>query len=213
SVCPGARIWYDTDMIGTTRFMTDSIGDDVDSAVYTAFGERVSGTQHHFGYVGAWGYQTHDDLPFLHVGHRYYDPATGRFLQHDPIGIRGGLNVYAYVRNGPTIRIDPDGLFVVGACVGYCGGRLGGCVAGAGGKPAKIAKCEAKYKACEICCGNADIESQMGDDKGPPPYGPPPATFDPWPAGGWRWRAIAILLLCFVSLWAKRVQPVPRVSK
>ncbi|MGB2987892.1 MAG: RHS repeat-associated core domain-containing protein [Phycisphaerae bacterium] len=41
---------------------------------------------------------------------RYYDPLIGRFLQRDPIGIRGGLNVYAYVRNAPTIRIDPDGL-------------------------------------------------------------------------------------------------------
>jgi len=33
------------------------------------------------------------------------------FLQRDPIGIRGGFNVYTYVRNDPTIAIDPTGLF------------------------------------------------------------------------------------------------------
>jgi RHS repeat-associated protein len=48
-------------------------------------------------------------MPFLHVGHRYYDPATGRFLQRDPIGITGGLNVYAHVFNRPTMGIDPSG--------------------------------------------------------------------------------------------------------
>ena len=50
-------------------------------------------------------------FPFLHVGHRYYDPATGRFLQRDPIGILGGSNVYDYVASVPTINVDPEGLF------------------------------------------------------------------------------------------------------
>jgi len=98
-------------MIGTTRFMNNSAGSQVDPAVYTAFGERISGTNHRYGYVGAYGYQSHDDFPFLHVGHRYYDPATGRFLQRDPIGIGGGLNVYAYVSSRPTLRVDPAGLW------------------------------------------------------------------------------------------------------
>lgn len=46
----------------------------------------------------------------MHVGYRYYDPATGRFLQRDPIGIAGGVNVYLYASNGPTIRVDANGL-------------------------------------------------------------------------------------------------------
>jgi len=106
---PTTADYYHTNMIGTTRFMTDSTGADIDSAVYTAFGERISGTQHRYGYAGTWGYQTHDDLPFLHVGHRYYDPASGRFLQRDPIGIEGGSNVYMYLLD-PTNGVDPNGL-------------------------------------------------------------------------------------------------------
>jgi RHS repeat-associated protein len=95
------------------------MGDSFDDVVYTAFGQPVCAiaggsctgvANPRYGYAGAWGYQSNDEFPFLHVGARYYDPATGRFLQRDPIGITGGLNVYAYVRNGPTIRIDPDGL-------------------------------------------------------------------------------------------------------
>ena len=33
---------------------------------------RTAGFARRYGYAGARGNQTHDDLPFLHVGHRYY---------------------------------------------------------------------------------------------------------------------------------------------
>ena len=40
---------------------------------------------------------------------RYYDPDCGRFTQPDPIGLAGGLNLYAYAPN-PLGWIDPLGL-------------------------------------------------------------------------------------------------------
>jgi RHS repeat-associated protein len=41
---------------------------------------------------------------------RYYDPILKRFISEDPIGLRGGDNVYAYVDGSPVSMIDPEGL-------------------------------------------------------------------------------------------------------
>jgi RHS repeat-associated protein len=41
---------------------------------------------------------------------RDYDPATGRYLEADPIGLQGGANLYAYVGANPVNAIDPQGL-------------------------------------------------------------------------------------------------------
>ena len=43
--------------------------------------------------------------------HRYYDPGTGRYISADPIGLRGGINLYAYVHNDPVNWVDPWGLW------------------------------------------------------------------------------------------------------
>ncbi len=38
----------------------------------------------------------------------------GRFIQKDPIGFRGGINLYAYVKNNSVNRKDPKGLQDIG---------------------------------------------------------------------------------------------------
>lgn len=40
---------------------------------------------------------------------RDYDPTLGRYIQNDPIGLSGGINLYVYVANNPKILIDPMG--------------------------------------------------------------------------------------------------------
>jgi len=42
---------------------------------------------------------------------RDYDPAVGRYIESDLIGMKGGLNTYAYVMSDPISLIDSDGLF------------------------------------------------------------------------------------------------------
>jgi len=65
-----------------------------------------------------------DDNPFTFVGglgvldeggglfymrQRFYDAATGRFLQKDPAGFEGGINLYAYAAGNPVNAVDPAG--------------------------------------------------------------------------------------------------------
>ena len=44
--------------------------------------------------------------------HRDYEPETGRYIQSDPIGLRGGVATYAYSGSSPLTAIDPLGLLV-----------------------------------------------------------------------------------------------------
>jgi RHS repeat-associated protein len=41
---------------------------------------------------------------------RYYDQSTGRFGSEDPVRFDSGPGFYTYVRNSPTLYIDPTGL-------------------------------------------------------------------------------------------------------
>lgn len=41
---------------------------------------------------------------------RYYDPQIGRYITSDPIGLRGGINLFLYSESSPLNFVDPEGL-------------------------------------------------------------------------------------------------------
>jgi len=103
--------FYHQNDLGTISGITNTSQSTTDTKQYDAFGLLVSSTGSTptpFGYAGAWGYQEDGDSGLKLLGHRYYDPSTGRFLTRDPI--KDGRNWYGYCDSNPAFRIDPSGL-------------------------------------------------------------------------------------------------------
>jgi RHS repeat-associated protein len=74
-----------------------------------------------FGFAGSSGYQEDSDSSLKLLGHRYYDPSSGRFLTRDPA--KAGRNWYAYCGNNPLGMLDATGLmqWVIGYAGDYGG--------------------------------------------------------------------------------------------
>ncbi|WKZ80851.1 MAG: RHS repeat-associated core domain-containing protein [Fimbriimonadaceae bacterium] len=103
--------FYHPDRLGTTERLTDTNQSTTDTRQYDAFGLLTSSsgsTSTPFGFAGAWGYQEDPDSGLKLLGHRYYDPSTGRFLTRDPV--KDGRNWYGYCGNNPLKWADPEGL-------------------------------------------------------------------------------------------------------
>jgi RHS repeat-associated protein len=63
--------------------------------------------------------QIFDGQVGLHQNYfRDYDPAVGRYVESDPIGLKGGNNTYSYVLDNPVNYIDTTGLDVQFCCRG-----------------------------------------------------------------------------------------------
>jgi RHS repeat-associated protein len=55
--------------------------------------------------------QYYDAETGLHQNYfRDYEASLGRYVQRDPIGLRGGINVFGYVGGRPIVGVDPLGL-------------------------------------------------------------------------------------------------------
>lgn len=77
----------------------------------------VSAPDENPGQLGVFAYnlrfpgQVYDRETNNHYNYyRDYDPQTGRYVQSDPIGLRGGLNTFGYVEGNPQSKADPTGL-------------------------------------------------------------------------------------------------------
>src|SRR6185295_10795244 len=50
-----------------------------------------------------------EEIGLVYYGYRCYNASVGRWLSRDPMGERGGLNLYGFNRNEPNDFVDPLG--------------------------------------------------------------------------------------------------------
>ena len=103
------QYYYHTNDLGSVIALTDSAAAVVETYRYTAYGqpEPPSAVGNPYLYT-ARRYDSEISLYYYRA--RYYDPHLRRFIQPDPIGYLGGMNLYAYVGNSPVSFVDPWGL-------------------------------------------------------------------------------------------------------
>jgi RHS repeat-associated protein len=108
------RRFLHTDERGSVVSVTSGSGTTINT--YDEYGIPRSSNTGRFQYTGqTWL----PELGMYYYKARIYSPTLGRFLQTDPIGLDGGMSLYAYVGNNPTNRRDPNGKqALVGCAIG-----------------------------------------------------------------------------------------------
>jgi RHS repeat-associated protein len=102
--------FYTRDHLGSIREMFTGGGTVVARYDYDPYGRTtivLGMTPTDFNFTGLYRHSK-SNLDF--AVYRAYDPNLGRWLNRDPIGERGGLNLYSYVENNSLNANDPMGL-------------------------------------------------------------------------------------------------------
>ena len=113
--CVQQTHYFHCDQIGIPREMTDKDGNLLWFGNYTGWGRLKEETKVTDSAYQPFRLQNQyaDRETGLHYNFfRYYEPDEGRFVNQDPIGLRGGDNLYRFSSN-IQIWIDPLGL----ACI------------------------------------------------------------------------------------------------
>ncbi len=111
--------FYHYDGLGSTRALSDELGELTDSYDYEAFGEVLSQTGSTVNDYKFQGEQYDNTLGQIYLRARYYDPASGRFTQmdtyqgnnFDPVS----LHKYLGMNADPVMYNDPTGNFSMGS--------------------------------------------------------------------------------------------------
>ena len=102
------RVSFLSDFLSSTVALTDSTPSATTQYTYEPFGTTTtsgSTNGNSFQYTG----RENDSGALYFYRSRYYNSQLSRFISEDPIGLRGGANLYSYVGNRPTGLSDPMG--------------------------------------------------------------------------------------------------------
>lgn len=92
------------DLLKSVSALFDSSGNRQAKFEYTPYGETLSSE----GIKAAsmpflYSCEYHDeDLGLIYYNYRHYNPQDGRWISRDPIGEKGGVHLYGFVKNNPV---------------------------------------------------------------------------------------------------------------
>jgi RHS repeat-associated protein len=107
---------YDTDAYGNTLIFT---GPGADGIWFT---DDDSASNYGANEIIYCGYRLDPETNLYYVRARTYSPVLGRWIQRDPIGYAGGINLYEYVGGRAVVAVDPEG--TLWGVVAYLCGHL-----------------------------------------------------------------------------------------
>ncbi|MEQ1932417.1 MAG: RHS repeat-associated core domain-containing protein [Fimbriimonadaceae bacterium] len=106
--------YYTFDAQGNVVHKLNSSNQPTAARLLDAWGQGVETTLPRnidpWGYNAKWGYYYDRETSLYYCQNRMYDASTGRWLNRDPIGTSGGINLYGYCGNGANGNADPSGL-------------------------------------------------------------------------------------------------------
>lgn len=102
-----------SDHLGTPRTVTNEEQEVVWQANYSPFGKASITTAQITLNLRFPGQYEDTETGTYYNYLRDYDPDTGRYITSDPIGLKAGVNTYAYVSGNPLNMMDPLGLLQV----------------------------------------------------------------------------------------------------
>ncbi|WP_407353138.1 RHS repeat domain-containing protein [Luteimonas sp. R10] len=107
----GVRRYQHTDALGSVAALTSATPTVVRRMEYEPYGRRIGAVND--DRPGYTGHVMDAATGLMYMQQRYYDPAIGRFLSVDPVGVStssgANFNRYWYANNNPYSFIDPDG--------------------------------------------------------------------------------------------------------
>ncbi len=115
TVINGQHFAVHADHLNTPRRLTDIASRVRWQRAYSGYGDdppqalalpSVANVAYNLRFPG----QVDDGNGLFYNWHRFYHPASGRYVSADPIGLEGGWNRFAYVGGNPVSFVDPKGL-------------------------------------------------------------------------------------------------------
>ena len=105
----GRRYDIFTDQIGCPVRITNDLRQVVWRAMVEAYGRTTVDPNSRIAFHLRFPGHYFDEETGLHYNrYRYFSPELGRYIQSDPVDIKGGINIYAYTKC-PLVEVDLDG--------------------------------------------------------------------------------------------------------